>query len=44
MVGLYFLHFVSSLFSLRPADSIRPMIPLLSIWLFVTIVRSADSN
>ena len=45
LVGLYFLHFVSSLFlPWRPADSIRPMIPLLSIWLFVTIVRSADSN
>ena len=41
LIAIYFLHLVSSLFlPWSPSDSIRPMVPLLGIWILVKILTS----
>ena len=41
LIGIYFLHLVSSLFlPWSPSDSIRPMVPLLGAWILAKIISS----
>lgn len=41
ILGIYFLHLVSSFFlPWRPLDSLRPMVPLLVVWLAIQVVTT----